>query len=265
MSRTASLEEMAAVGLWDLPDVGLLGQVKTQDQQDYWEQLKAFYFIVSLCWRSKLLNPSAGFESFDDPLYSILEAKEVDKIHYELVWRRANRLQALYKVLEMGEEYIAEEALDLGFNYPYTLSSLFGSIIKNDVDSLFKVCLEPYKNVLAPNILTASKLLLKLSKYQVLKPEEIRKIKHLDGQLQNNKLHGFAIQACAHKAQQDEKLRQLLMTYVDAIRQEAEVTKTATSRTRDSKTFNKPRSFVWQKGNILYADCHGGTYNLNKT
>jgi len=182
-----------------------------------------------------------------------------------LAWRRADKLQALYKVLEVGEQYVAEAVLELGFHYPYCLSSLFSSIVKNDADNLFKVCLEPYKNISTQNILTAAKLTLNLCQPQLLKPQDIRKAKHLSSQLQNNNLYGLAILACAHKTEQDEQLRQLLSKYFDAVDHEAKVTKTAISRTRDSKTYKRPRSFTWSKGEAVYANQYGGTYDLNKT
>ncbi len=256
---------MAAVSLCDLPDIRLLEQAETQDQQDYWHQLRAFHSIVSLCWRAKLLNASTELASLNDPLYGLLEAKAIDKIKYESAWRRADRLQALYKVLEIGEKYVAETALDLGFDYPFTLSSLFGSIINIDANNLFKVCLEPYKHISAQNILTAAQITLTLSRLQLLKPQEIRQVKHLSSQLQNNYRHGVAILSCALKADQDPQLRQLLVKYLDAIGQEATVTKSAVSRTRDSKTFKRVRSFTWSKGKVVHANRYGGTYKLNKT
>lgn len=265
MNRSVSPEEMAAVSLRDLPDQRLLEQAKTQAQKDYWAQLRAFYSIVSLCWCSKLLNSSTELESLNDPIYKFLDTKEVDKIYYESAWRRADRLQALYKVLEIGEKYVAEAVLELGFNYPYSLSSLFSSIIKNDADNLFKVCLEPYKNILTKNILTAAELTLALSHLQPLKPQEIREAKHLGNQLQSNSLYGLTMAVCAHKAEQDEQLRQLVSKYLDAVGQEAEVTKTALSRTRDSKTYKRRRPFIWLKGEIVHANRYGGTYDLNKT
>jgi hypothetical protein len=265
MNRRASPEEMAAVSLCDRPDPRLLEQAETQAQRDYWAQLRAFYSIVSLCWRSKLQNASAELASLKDPLYNLLETKKIDKIYYDSAWRRANRLQALYKVLEIGEKYVAELVLELGFDYPYSLSSLFGSIVRNDADNLFKVCLEPYKHISTQDILTAAKLTRALSQLQPLKLQDIRTVRRLSKQLQNNYLCGLALLECAHKAEQDKQLRQLLFTYLDAVGQEAEVTKTAISRTRDSKTYKRFRSFIWLKGEIVYASRYGGTYNLNKT
>ena len=265
MTGNASREEMVALSLCDLPDIRLFERAETEPQKDYWNQIRAFYSIVSLCWRSKLLNPSAELASLNDPLYILLETKAVDKIYYELAWRRADKLQALYKVLEIGEQYVAEAVLELGFDYPYSLSSLFSSIIKNDADNLFKVCLESYKNISTQNILTAAKLTLNLGQRQPLKPQDIRRAKHLSSQLQNNNLHSLAISACAHKAEQDKQLRQLLFKYLDAVGQEAKVTKTAVSRTRDSKTYKRPRSFIWSRGETVYANQYGGTYKLNKT
>jgi hypothetical protein len=265
MDRGASLEEMAAASLFDLPDIKLLDQAETQDQQDYWHQLRAFYSIVSYCWLAKLLNASTGLESLDDPLYVLLEAKKIDKIKYESAWRRADRLQALYRVLEIGEKYVAETYLDLGAHYPFTLFSLFYSIVKIDADNLFKNCLEPYKHISAQDLLTAAKLTLTLSPLQPLKPQEIRQSKRLSSQLQKNYCHDVAILSCASKADQDPQLRQLLVNYCDAIRQEAAVTKSAVSRTRDSKTFKRFRSFTWLKGKVVYANRYGGTYKLNKT
>jgi len=75
MNRSASREEMVAVFLCDLPDIGLFEQAETEPQKDYWNQIRAFYSIVSLCWRSKLLNPSAELASLNDPLYALLETK----------------------------------------------------------------------------------------------------------------------------------------------------------------------------------------------
>ena len=265
MSRSASPEEMAALSLCDLPDPRLLEQSETQAQQDYWAQLRAFYSIVSLCWRSKLLNASAALPSLNDPLYKFLDTKAVDKIYYEAAWRRADRLVALYKVLEVGEKYVAEAALELGFAYPYSLYSLFSSMIKNDADNLFKVCLEPYKNISTQHILTAAKLTLALSACQPLKLQDIRNVKHPSKQLQNNHLCGLALLVCAHKAEQDEQLRQLMLNYLTAVGQEAEVTKTALSRTRDSKTYKRRRPFIWLKGQTVYANRYSGTYNLNKS
>ena len=265
MDRSASREEMAAVSLCDLPDIRLLEQAETQDQRDYWHQLRAFYSIVSLCWRSKLLNASAELASLNDPLYVLLEDKAIGKIKYESAWRRADKLQSLYKVLEVGEKYVAQTYLDLGVHYPFTLSSLFCSIIKIDADNLFKTCIEPYKHISAQDLLTAAQLTLMLSRLQPLKPQEIRQSKHLGSQFQNNYRHGVAILSCASKADQDPQLRQLLIKYLDAIGQEAAVTKSAVSRTRDSKTFKRFRSFTWSKGEVVYANRYGGTYKLNKT
>ena len=265
MSRSASPEEMAAAFLFDLPDVRLLEQAETQEQKDYWHQLRAFYSIVSYCWFFKLLKASGELKSLDGPLYVLIEAKAVDNIKYESAWRRADRLQALYKVLEVGEKYVAETYSFEGCHYPFTLFSLFCLIIKTDADNLFKTCLEPYKHISAQNLLTAAKIALTLSRFQPLKPQEIRQLKHLGRQLQNNHLHEIAIMSCASKADQDLQLQQLLFEYIDAIGQEAAVTKSAVSRTRDSKTFKRFRSFTWLKGKVVYADRYGGTYKLNKT
>ncbi|HEY9631720.1 MAG TPA: hypothetical protein V6C84_30885 [Coleofasciculaceae cyanobacterium] len=265
MNHSASREELTAVSLCDLPDQRLLEQAETQDQQDYWSQLRAFYSIVSLCWCSRLLNASAELASLNDPLYEFLDTKEVDRIYYEAVWRRVDRLQAFYKLLEAGEKYIAETVLELGFYYPHSLSSLFTSIIKNDADNLFKVCLEPYKNVSPQNVLTAAKFVIALSHDQPLKPQDIRKSKHLSNQSHTNPLYGLAMWVCAQEAEHDEQLRQLVSNYIAAFGQEAEVNKTAMSRTRDSKTYKRPRSSIWSNGEIVYANRYGGTYDLNKT
>ena len=265
MSRSASPEEIAAASLFDLPDVRLLEQAETQEQKDYWHQLRAFYSIVSYCWFFKILKVSGELRSSDDPLRVLLEAKSLDKLNYEYAWRRADRLQVLYKLLKAEGEYVPETYSAEECHYPFPLLSLFYLIIKTDADNLFKNCLEPYKHISAQDLLTAAKTTLTLSRFQPLKPQEIRQLKYLSRQLQNNPLHESVIMSCVSKADQDLQLQQLLFEYIDTIGQEAAVTKSAVSRTRDSKTFKRFRSFTWLKGKAVYADRYGGTYKLNKT
>jgi hypothetical protein len=258
----ASLEEKKiACFIYYLPSKWVIQFADTPARMRYWMHLRGFYRAVSICWQAKLLGDK------NDLLLQLLDERLIDELHYESARLRADTFQALWYLIQAGEEFIREATLKLGCEYPFVSAhELFCYIIRTHIDNGFNVCRRPYYTVSKKDISDATKIRQELaeiinttleSKNIIKKPKiHLRRIKGLAARFPKNSWLDFSVGVCALKAE----LRDELVAYFKAVKQEDEKATIALSRKRSSKTFEKPHSFIWQNGKMISASKHGGVY-----
>ena len=288
------VEMQLAQFIYTLPGEELKKVADTPDRLKYWMHLRGFYTAVSVFWQANILKNKNHI--FDE----LLDSQNMDKMHYDIISLRAKRFQALWKLIDRGNFCIQKMPIELGLNNSCNSSQeLFRQILQREVKKDFEVCQSDFavsKNDLIDTANLKQKLIKICEPYFSCSMEDLnssdvakrmwneaqkwnsrshdmksaeksnhRRLKSLSSQLPINKLLSFCLLVCTSKSRSDDILRGYLYEYLTAIDQEAAVTKTALSRKRGSKTYDKPRSIAWKNGEIGYASPHGGGYIFNKT
>ncbi len=255
------IQKQLAYFIYYLPSEWVKQFADTPARMIYWMHLRGFYMAVSICWQAKILRDK------NDLLLQLLDERVIDELHYESARLRANTFQALWDLIQAGEEFIREATLKLGCEYPFVSAhELFCYIIRTHIDNGFNVCRRPYYTVSKKDISDATKIRQDLAQIinttlaskNIIKKTKIdlSRIKELAARFQKNSWLEFSVGVCALKAE----LRDKLVAYFTAVKQEDEKAAIALSRKRSSKTFEKPHSFTWQNGKMISASKHGGVY-----
>jgi hypothetical protein len=267
------LERLAAAAYDDYPSHELRATAQTQDQQDWFEEIHSWHQAIRDCWVIRIAtsprerdSPSAPPPPYQctsrfDPLLPYLDAKQIDQLHYDLVWSQVDEADSWFSLIAGCLAELNADVSQRGHD-PCTAYHWFVSMRQAAADNLYRVCLKGYVEIPKADVKQSADLLRHLEHHDKKALQRYqRKAQHrhpLDHRTTPE--IGFILTIAKAKAQRDPETRKHLAAYQQAKAQQADIMATMLARTRDSATLERPRAMAWYKGQIKYGQPQGGTY-----
>ncbi|MEG4484216.1 hypothetical protein [Microcoleus sp. D2_18a_B4] len=165
--KISEIDEQIAQLIASLPSDSLLQQAKTPAQIEEWHKARQTQILLAECWKSKWLVKDYY------PLEAAVKRQEISQRKAELMNCCVNEYKARWELCEVAEKYVKKLHIELQNTsyvglfpgasahssykffrqaslreYPFQSAyDLFAETLKEDVDSSFSVCLEPYYEV----------------------------------------------------------------------------------------------------------------------
>lgn len=254
-------ERIAAANFDDYPSRELLETAHTPDQQAWWAEIHSWHQAIRDCWLVRIAVKQQANPSRFDPLLPLLDAKQIDQLHYDLVWSQVDEADSWFSLIAACLAELNADVSQRGHD-PCTAYHWFVSMRQAAADNLYRVCLEGYVEISKADVKQSADFLRHLENHN----EKARKsyerwVQHhhpLDA-LQTPDIP-FILGIAEVKADKDPEVRKYLNAYKQAKAKTADIMATMLRRTRDSKAFERPRAMAWYKGQAQYGQKHGGTY-----
>lgn len=262
----------------ELPSEQLKRLAKKEYQKFAWREQRAFYELLSMCWKARILGLSS-------PIAKALEDGILDKWRHDYIWRVIDKYQKLWALLQLSENDIKNEVVKLFGKYQFnSIRELFELILRieadNDVGRYLSPCKElpcitPYKEFSWPMVAKAIKLEIKSAETKLSKKEQIefeRASKKVgggmfgEGGIYTSNIANPWLRLVLGVSQKKSKTDLLTKDTLDDFGTSAKRVRAmliTASRKRYSKTWNTLRSFVIDNGEIRFAE--NGSYSRNKT
>lgn len=237
-----TLEKKIARCLARLPSKHLLALTKTREQMRSWLVQRYFQQLLSLCWRAR-------HSGEDDPISGLVRSGKINQDIYDRIWLMVEFWEQIWGLVQLAAPYIQEEIEKLGLEYPFKNAfELFATIIWEESNSTFSVCLKPYYEVSALKYERACRLASKSCK-EILNPIEERRLHGLLNQQPNMMWMALTLSICHQKA-----TRQRI-----ALKTKLELFYVALGKLCDKEATisRKTSSFAWKDGKLGSGDKDG--------
>jgi hypothetical protein len=254
-------ERLAAAAYDDYPNHELRETAQTPDQREWFDDIRGEHQAIRDCWLTRIDTAHLEIASQFDPLLPYLDAKQIDQLHYDLVWSRVDEADNWFSLITAC---LAELNTALGPNghHPWTAYDWFVSLRQAAADNQYRVCLENYVEIPKTAVKQSADFLRHLEHHdeKALQRHKRRAQRsHPLDHLSTPEI-GFILTIAEAKAQRDPEVRKHLAAYKKAKAKSADIMATMLVRTRDSATLERPRAMAWYKGQAMYGQPQGGTY-----
>lgn len=288
MSRKdADVWEQVAQLIENSPSECLLQKAWTDEQRNYWHKLREKNSLVAQGLRAKFIP------GYRDTITIAEEEKKIDKLEGEAIWLLVDHYKILWEIVQIVEPYVnlfhslLRYVFFLSKNFqiqlPKQFEKIFGDILSHEYpfksayelfvaivkesNEDFDECLKPYNKI----SIDKGEQGLKQVKgffdegmpngfYPILNPIEQKQLKN-NFSWENFTVTWMVMTICVSQFATKWKplLKRKLLDYNDLVCEMCNLGITA-CRKRDSRTWQKRRSFAWIKGRRVYASKAGGVY-----
>jgi len=277
--KIPEIDEQIAQLIASLPSSRLLQQAKTPAQIEEWHKARQTQLLLAECWKSKWVVQDYY------PLEEAVKRQEISQRKAELMNCCVNEYKARWELCEVAEKYVKKlhtELQNTSYVEPFSGASahssykffhqaslrqypfqsaydLFAETLKEDVDSSFSVCLEPYYDVPMKKWRQVGQQYTQLlaraeldGTYPELKKAEEQRLKtNLVWHKVGFSWIGMVLWTCQIEAKNDPLLSKQLVAYNKSL---LEVMSLGMSASRNL------HGWAWHKGELLCTDKAGGVY-----
>jgi hypothetical protein len=254
-------ERLAAAAYDDYPSRELLATAKTLDQREWWEEIYHSYQAIRECWLIRIATASIPYPSRFDPLLPLLDAKEIDQLHYDLVWCQVDEADNWFSLIAACIEELNAVLASRGCA-PMSPYAWFVSMRQAAADNLYRVCLLDYVEVAKTDVKQSAEFFCHLQDLdeKALKSYGRRAQRHHPLDKHQSPETPVILPIVEAKAVKEPEVGVLLDAYKQAKAKTGSIMSRMLRRTRDSETFERPRAMAWFQGKARYGEKHGGTY-----
>lgn len=278
--KIPEIDEQIAQLIANLPSDRLLQQAKTPAQIEEWHKARQTQILLAECWKSKWLVKDYY------PVEEAVKRQEISRRKAELIDRCVNEYKSRWELCKVSEKYVKKCHTELQIltssveqcpqlsahlsskflhqaslrQYPFQSAyDLFAETLKEDADSSFSVCLEPYYEVPMKKWRQVGKQYTQLldraeldGTYPQLKKAEEQRLKtNLVWHKVGFSWIGMVLWTCQIEAKNDPLLRKQLVAYNKSL---WEALSLGVSASRNL------HGWAWHKGELLCTDKAGGIY-----
>lgn len=232
--------------LSSLPTKYQLELADTLEQIGFWLECRYFYRLVALCLEAR-------YTGKDDPLYPLVQSKQLERDTYERAWLLSNYYYQLWSLAQLVTPYVQQELKGTGLEFlAESALRLFRLLIVYSGSQNFEDCLKPYHEESSRKHEKICRLGAK--KYNKgLAPEEETKLNKLLKQTKPDFLLSLVVGVAHQKATKRRpalrsQLRIFNLSVEELCKKEATVSR-------------KWDSYAWKDGRKIKASRYGGTYS----
>lgn len=247
---------LIALNLARFPSDFFLDRDLSEDQLNYWSAIRNITFLESV----HLFTVLSGL---NDPLSQMMDKGIIDERERQMIILKSNFYMRFWELVQTSEPYVRSAWLETGLDYPYenagmySAAWLFVNILRRLVDGKFQESLNAYFNCSVKDIeLVAADIQKKISHPQKKRQARIAAQKLT----QDQDAIIYLLTFCDSIAKEDPVIKMRLEAFNVASEELAKHLEAASKQTRDTKKSRRLRSYVWDKGVLMFGSPKGGTY-----
>jgi hypothetical protein len=121
------------------PDISLLEEARTPDQQKHYSQIQNRYTLLAILWQSRMIDEP------DDPLLPLKKQKMITRDGYELTWLLYGVFSQIWELLRHCFKDFMRALKKFNKKCPFkTASQVFCAIVQEIATCEFLECQQPY-------------------------------------------------------------------------------------------------------------------------